>query len=106
LPTPTPIEIKKTGPSEVRVDWDDGHQSLLPIRYLRSQCMCAACVNEITGERMLDPDSIPQDITVTSAEHVGRYGVKFQFSDGHGIGIYTWERLRGICPCHICAGGL
>ena len=51
---------------------------------------------------MLDPNTISEDITVLSAEHVGRYGVKFTFSDRHDNGIYTWENLRAICPCDQC----
>jgi len=39
---------------------------------------------------------------VLKADHVGRYGVKFTFSDRHDDGIYTWERLREICPCDEC----
>lgn len=97
-----PVEIKKSGPYEITVLWDDGHESVFQTRYLRSECMCAGCVNELTGERMLDPETVPRDITVTSAEHVGRYGVKFVFSDGHDDGIYTWRRLREICPCPEC----
>jgi len=97
-----PTEIKKTGPCELTVSWDDGHTSVFGIKYLRSECMCAGCVNEMTGERMLDARSIPEDLTITAAEHVGRYGVRFSFSDGHGEGIYTWRRLREICPCPIC----
>src|SRR5579862_2058101 len=102
LAIPTPLEIKKTGPTEIKVDWDDEHQSLFRTDYLRSECACAGCVNEITGERMIDLSDVSPDITVTAAEHVGRYGVKFQFSDGHCNGIYTWERLRRICPCDRC----
>jgi DUF971 family protein len=97
-----PTEIKKTGPCELTVSWDDGHTSVFGIKYLRSECMCAGCVNEMTGERMLDAGSIPDDLTITAAEHVGRYGVRFSFSDGHGEGIYTWRRLREICLCPIC----
>ena len=98
----TPTEIKKTGPCEVTVLWDDGHKSVFLIKYLRCCCMCAGCVNEITGEQMLDPGSVAEDITVTAAEHVGRYGIRFSFSDGHSNGIYTWPRLREICPCPDC----
>ena len=97
-----PVEIKKSGPYELTVSWDDGHLSVFLIKDLRAECACAGCVNEITGERMLDPQSIPEDITVTAAEHVGRYGVRFAFSDGHGNGIYTWSRLRELCPCSDC----
>jgi DUF971 family protein len=59
-------------------------------------------VSEITGEKILDPRSVRDDITVMGAEHVGRYGVKFVFSDRHDDGIYTWAHLRAICPCDEC----
>jgi len=99
---PTPLEIKKTGASEITVRWDDGHVSVYPIKYLRSECMCAKCVSEVTGLRILDPRTVSEDLTVVSAEHVGRYGVKFMFSDRHDDGIYTWERLRELCVCEEC----
>lgn len=102
MPPPVPLEIKKTGPQEITVWWEDGHTSLFTTKYLRSECTCAGCVSEITGKRILDPDSVPDDITVLSAEHVGRYGIKFVFSDYHDDGIYTWTRLREICLCDEC----
>ena len=100
---PIPIEIKKTGAHEITIRWDDGHLSRFPIKYLRSECTCARCVSEVTGLRILDPRTVAEDLTVLGAEHVGRYGVKFLFSDRHDDGIYTWERLRAICPCDECA---
>lgn len=102
MPTSTPLEIKKTGPSEITVRWDDGHTSVFSTWYLRMECTCAGCVSEITGEKLLNPRSVPDDITVRGAEHVGRYGVKFVFSDGHDDGIYTWVRLRELCRCSEC----
>jgi DUF971 family protein len=98
---PTPLEIKKTG-NEITVRWDDGHASVYAIKYLRSECMCANCVSEVTGLRILDPRTVADDLTVVNAEHVGRYGVKFMFSDRHDDGIYTWERLRELCRCEEC----
>jgi DUF971 family protein len=97
-----PLEIKKTGANEITVRWDDGHVSIYPIKYLRSECLCANCVSEVTGLRILDPRTVADDLTVLSAEHVGRYGVKFLFSDRHDDGIYTWERLRDLCLCKEC----
>lgn len=105
MPAPTPIEIKKTGPLEITVRWDDGHTSVFNTKHLRSECMCAHCVSEVTGLRILDPATVSEDLTVIAAEHVGRYGVKFVFSDRHDDGIYTWERLRQLCPCEECKGG-
>jgi ATP-binding protein involved in chromosome partitioning len=96
MPNPLPIEITKTGPGEITIRWDDGHTSIYSIHYLRSECACARCVNEITGMRILDPRTIAEDLTVLKAEHVGRYGIKFTFSDTHDDGIYTWERLRSL----------
>jgi len=33
---------------------------------------------------------------------VGTYGLRVQWSDGHGTGIYTFERLLATCPCERC----
>lgn len=102
MPTPLPLEITKTGARQLTVRWDDGHESIYPIKYLRAECACAMCVNELTGVRQLDPATIAEDITITDAQHVGRYGVRFKFSDQHNDGIFTWERLRALCPCDAC----
>lgn len=99
MTAPIPVEIKKTGTDEITVRWNDEHVSVYPIKYLRAECSCARCVNEVTGMRILDPRTISEDLTVINAEHVGRYGIKFIFSDRHDDGIYTWERLRELCPC-------
>ena len=99
---PIPTEIKKTGAHQLTVRWNDGHVSEFQIKYLRSECMCARCVSETTGLRILDPNTVSEDLTILNAEHVGRYGVKFMFSDRHDDGIFTWERLRELCPCSIC----
>lgn len=96
MPHPLPIEITKSSPREITIRWDDGVTSVLAIHYLRAECTCARCVNEITGLRILDPRTIAEDLTVLNAEHVGRYGIKFTFSDKHDDGIYTWERLRAL----------
>ena len=93
---PIPLEITKSSPREMQVRWNDGQVSVYSIHYLRSECTCARCVNEITGLRILDPRTIAEDLTVVHAELVGRYGIKFRFSDGHDDGIYTWERLRAL----------
>ena len=103
MPVPVPLEIKKTGPHEITVRWNDGHVSEFQVKYLRSQCACANCVSEITGLRIIDPRTVAEDLTVMKAEHVGRYGVRFRFSDTHDNGIYTWERLRELCRCEECS---
>jgi DUF971 family protein len=37
-----------------------------------------------------------------SAEGVGKYAIKFNWNDGHELGIYSWAFLREVCPCAEC----
>lgn len=50
----------------------------------------------MTGSKLLDPSTVPDDLGVRDVEEVGAYGVRFRWTDGHGTGIYTWERLRKL----------
>lgn len=63
---------------------------------LRSGCPCAGCVNEWTGERILDPSTVPADIAPTALSPVGNYAVKIVWSDGHATGLYTWDQLHTL----------
>lgn len=84
------------------IEWSDGHHSVYPVRHLREHCPCASCVDEWTGERRLDPDSIPLLIMLKDIEPVGNYAFRFKWSDGHGTGIYTFSHLRRLCQCDLC----
>jgi ATP-binding protein involved in chromosome partitioning len=84
------------------IEWDAGHQGFFPARALRLACPCAACVEEMTGRPMLDPRHVPEDIRPLSLALVGAYGLRIAWSDGHGTGIYTFDRLRDTCPCPRC----
>jgi ATP-binding protein involved in chromosome partitioning len=90
------------------IEWDrGGHEALYPARELRLACGCALCREEMTGRPLLDPGSVPADIRPVSVALVGGYGLRVHWSDGHGTGIYTFERLLASCPCARCraAGG-
>jgi len=39
----------------------------------------------------------------TAAAQVGNYAIRISFSDGHSTGIYSYDHLRSICPCAVCA---
>jgi len=69
-----------------------------PARLLRLACPCAACVEEMSGRPLLDPDSVPSDVRPLSLALVGTYGIRINWSDGHGTGIYTFERLLASRP--------
>jgi DUF971 family protein len=101
-PAATPLEIRRVEDREVHVRWADGHASVFPNAYLRGHCACALCVNELTGERTLNPASIPPTVRALEVSLVGRYAVQFRWSDGHSTGIYPFDRLRALCPCEAC----
>jgi DUF971 family protein len=101
---PTPLEISRTATREITITWDDGHVSVYPTRLLRLVCGCAGCVDEWTGARRLDSNTISETIDLVEAELVGGYAVRFVFTDTHGDGIYSYRRLREHCPCAECAG--
>ncbi|HAZ07928.1 MAG TPA: hypothetical protein DCZ01_05245 [Elusimicrobia bacterium] len=99
----TPRSIEKVEDAELRIVWDDGHETALDFSLLRRQCPCAVCKDEWTGEALLDPASVPETVAATRADTVGNYALSFTFSDGHGTGIYTFEMLRKLCRCPECS---
>ncbi|HEX7120520.1 MAG TPA: DUF971 domain-containing protein [Longimicrobiales bacterium] len=90
--------------SRLRIEWADGHASEYAPRYLRLQCRCAVCVDELTGAPLLDPRAVPEDVYPLAIRYVGRYALGFDWSDGHDTGIYPFEMLRAVCPCDACTG--
>ncbi len=79
------------------IEWDENDICSLPFKLLRGECPCASCVNEFTGEKMINPDDIPNDIKPTGMEYSGNYAVKIRWSDTHDTGLFTFERLEMIC---------
>jgi DUF971 family protein len=98
-----PAEV---GPTEtgdrLRIRWRDGHVSEFEPLQLRLRCPCAGCIDEMTGRPLLDPGSVSPTVYPLTIEYVGRYALRFDWSDGHGTGIYPFTLLRAICPCETC----
>ncbi|HKK93519.1 MAG TPA: DUF971 domain-containing protein [Longimicrobiales bacterium] len=80
--------------TRLRIRWKDGAVSTFGPRPLRLRCPCAGCVDEATGERILVPEMVPEDVYPTAIHWVGRYALQFVWSDGHSTGIYPFEYLR------------
>ena len=91
---PMPLEIIGLGKREVRFVWDDDTEDVWGARELRIRCTCAMCQSEVTGERILDPSTVPEDLTIKDMHLTGNYGVGIHFSDGHTTGIYRFKALR------------
>ena len=93
---PKPREINRYGDHDVLIRWDTGEEAVYPAKFLREQCPCASCVDELTGERILKPSLLPILVFPKNIEPVGRYAIQIYWSDGHSTGIYTWERLYDL----------
>ncbi len=93
-PRPRAIELFPTG--EVGIAWEDGREEYFDARRLRLACPCAQCVDELTGERRLDPARIAPGIRVLQWAAVGHYAVQFRWSDGHDTGLFTFDYLRSL----------
>ena len=101
--TRPPIDVKaRKEAGTVQITWEPDHVGTYAALELRAACCCAQCVDEHTGKRVLDLDSIPQDIHVTEMKLVGNYAIQFRFSDGHDLGLYAWKVLREACTCPAC----
>lgn len=100
---PKNVAIGSAG--DLRIDWADGHAGTNAAWGLRINCPCAACVDEDTGQRVLDPKRVPLDVKIAEVHPVGRYGIGISFSDGHNTGIYKFDVLRKACECQSCASG-
>lgn len=104
--TPTSLTLDRTD-QYLRITWSDGHESPFPLDGLRRACPCAGCAggHDRMGE-LPDPEifRLPPSRrwdTVT-VQPVGSYAIRMVWDDGHEAGIYTWKRLRALCPCAGC----
>jgi len=97
-----PTNVMPFPNGEIGVAWSDGHESYYPGHALRCVCACAACVDEVSGQKTLLDERVPKDVHALAIHPVGNYGLGIAWSDGHETGIYTFERLRALCPCEEC----
>jgi ATP-binding protein involved in chromosome partitioning len=95
----TPLSIAQAGPDRLRIVWNDGHESVYPVRLIRLACRCAHCIDEQSGRPLLVAEDVPEDVRPLRIAGVGRYALAFAWSDGHDTGIHTFEHLRELCPC-------
>ncbi len=99
----TPAHVGPTADGRaLGIRWQDGHSSVYEPRFLRLNCPCAGCVDEMTGQRTLIPEMVPDGVYPTAIHPVGRYALQFIWSDGHDTGFFSFDYLRRLCPCPDC----
>lgn len=91
-----PVQIVEESESEISIMWSDDLETRYRAADMRRSCPCAGCINEWTGEKMLDDRNIPDDLSFGHISIVGRYALNFHFSDGHDTGIFSFALLRKL----------
>ncbi|HXQ92707.1 MAG TPA: DUF971 domain-containing protein [Nitrososphaerales archaeon] len=103
---PLELNVSKVGEKEtISILWSDGHRSDYYAFSLRSSCPCAMCQGEpgIFGRTYsASKADVRADVVPEAIEPVGKYGLKITWSDGHNLGIYTFDYLRKLCECSEC----
>ena len=83
----------------VAIRWPDGREDFLEMERLRALSPSADNIGEpdIFGNiHGADPRTEFPGVTVTGYEIVGRYAVRFIFSDGHQTGLFSFPYLLQI----------
>lgn len=103
---PAKIQVD-VGLQVINIEWRDGHQSALGLDGVRLSCPCAVCSGgHAQMGQPADPgifnDPPSREWVNIQLAPIGNYALKFVWDDGHDAGIYTWQRLRDLCPCSSC----
>ncbi len=99
-----PVKVRQVSPTELRIEWDDGHVGRYTMQTLRDNCPCASCriEREEAEGTMTLPVLTPGKYDLRGVEPVGSYALQISWGDGHRTGIYTYEYLRQLCECENC----
>jgi DUF971 family protein len=94
----TPVNIQMIG-DEIAIAWSDGGESYIRHDLLRRASPSA----ETQGERDVFGNQYGggggadySGVQVLGWERIGNYAIRFEFSDGHRTGLYTYDYLRRL----------
>ena len=74
----------------------DGDEKFISPQVLRGECRCAKCIDEFTGEQILDKSKVPENILPTNIHPMGNYAVSVIWNDGHTSSVYPYEVLKKL----------
>lgn len=95
-----PIKIK-VEKDLLKISWNDGSNSGIPLNLLRDECPCAGCKGETILWKKFDPlekqnrEAVGR-YKIAAVSTVGSYAIQVNWEDGHDTGIYSWEYLREL----------
>ena len=103
---PARVKVDLTGGTGMKIEWRDGHASEWTFAWLRLACPCATCHEEREKDGraagvgkakpaallpMYEAPARPVEVTP-----VGKYAIRFKWTDGHEAGLYSWDYLRNV----------
>lgn len=98
MPTLQPLDVQLIG-SEVAIRWSDGGESFITFATLRANSPSA----EVRGEQDIfgtkyggEAPRSHVGVEVLGWERVGNYALRFDFSDGHRTGLFTYALLQRL----------
>lgn len=95
-----PKSVEQISDQAIAIKWDDGTESVFFAQKTRGECPCAKCKDEKENKPKANPFTVlkanPNNVFFRTWEMVGRYAVRFTFSDGHSTGIYNYDLLKEI----------
>lgn len=98
MDTTAPLDMQLIG-DLLAIRWPEGGEDYFTGSYLRENSPSA----ENVGERDIfgtvhggTPRRAYPGVTIENWELQGNYAVRFDFSDGHRTGLYSWEYLRHL----------
>ena len=80
----------------ILLKFNDGREVAVKNRDVRLNCMCALCVNELTGKKLINPTKIRPDIAPKEITPLGNYAVGITWNDGHSSGIYPYGLVEHL----------
>ena len=102
LPTlKTPKDIQLIG-REVAIVWSDGSEAYFQAGDLRAASPSAETRGEkdILGQQYGGEAKDFSNVQVLGWERVGNYALRFDFSDGHRTGLYSYDYLLALAARH------
>jgi len=95
---------KRVKPKEISFDgkmhiiWMDDTHLTYDYWDLRTSCPCAECIDELTGEKILDDSKVDPKIHPVKSEYIGNYALRIFWSDEHHTGMFSFVDLRDKLP--------
>ena len=81
----------------VSVRWSDGHASQFHVQWLRDNCGCSLCRDEVSGQRLFDITTLPDELVVTDAAVTRSGNLSLSFAPEGHTGVIDARWLRSNC---------